>query len=69
VEAAQKLSQELNVTAQTEPFYWFSLNTQREMLFNKDRVITKRSSINVATQSIYQLYDHQNYLQQIHLDN
>jgi hypothetical protein len=39
------------------------------MLFNKDRPITKRPSIKVATESIYQLYDHQNYLQQIHLDN
>jgi hypothetical protein len=27
VDAAQKLSQELNVTAQTEPYYWFALNT------------------------------------------
>ena len=39
------------------------------MLFNKDRVITNKKSIQVAAQTIYQLYDHQNDLQQIHLDN
>jgi hypothetical protein len=57
------------VTAKTEPFYWFAINTQREMLFNKDRVITNQKSIQVAAQTIYQLYEHQNELQQVHLDN
>ena len=69
MKAAQFLSQELNVTAQTEPFYWFAINTQREMMYNKNRVITNKPSIQVAAQTIYQLYDHQNDLQQTHLDN
>jgi hypothetical protein len=69
VDAALVLTQELNVTAVTEPFYWFVLNTQREMINNSTRVITNRQPIVVATSSMYQLYDQQNSLQENHLDN
>lgn len=60
--AAKIMSNELNSTSITEPFYWFALNTQREMLYNKDRVITNLPSIKVAASTIYQLYDQQNDL-------
>lgn len=51
------LSQELNVTAVTEPFYWFALNAQKEMINNRTRVITLKRPIDVVTTSMYQLYD------------
>jgi hypothetical protein len=65
VDATLILTKELNVTAVTEPFYWFTLNNQREMIYNKDRVITLQSSLRVAIQSIYQMYDQQNDLQKV----
>ena len=57
VNAAQTLAQGLNVTAITEPFYWFALNTQREMLYNSSRVITNKPSLSVAMANMYELYD------------
>jgi hypothetical protein len=48
VDTTDILTKELNVTAITEPFYWFSLNDQREMLYNKDKPVTKMSSLVVA---------------------
>lgn len=39
--AAEVYNSELNVTAMSEPFYWFSLNSMRELVANKDRVIMK----------------------------
>lgn len=47
------LNKELNVTAVTEPFYWFTLNDQREMLYNKTKPVTRQSSLIVAQQSIF----------------
>jgi len=64
VSDAKVLAQELNVTAFTEPFYWFTLNTQREMIYNYSRPITNRSSLAVAQQNQYLMYDHQNTLQE-----
>jgi len=38
-------------------------------MYSKTRVITKQPSINVAVKSIYQLYEQQNTLQEMHLDH
>jgi hypothetical protein len=57
VNTSQILTAELNVTCVSEPFYWFALNVQREMIFNPLRPVTNQNSFLVAKLSIYQLYD------------
>eukprot|EP00347_Sterkiella_histriomuscorum_P000937 403373955 len=69
VDTTQILNSELNVTASIEPFFWFALNTQREMFFNKTKPIVRQQSIIISKQSIYQLYDQNNQLQEMHLDH
>ena len=45
---------ELNTTATIEPYMWFTLNTQREMIYNASKPITGGStSFKVASDSIY----------------
>jgi hypothetical protein len=47
---------ELNTTAEIEPYYWFTLNTQREMFYNASKPITGGdSSFKVAFDSIYSM--------------
>lgn len=65
VTASRVLNGELNVTATTEPFYWFALNTQREMIYNPNRVITNLNSLQVAEANMYELQDQQNSLQEV----
>ena len=45
------------MTSITEPFYWFSLNVQREMIFNPDREIEGENSFEVSRETILQLYN------------
>jgi len=53
----------LNVTAFTEPYYWFALNTQREMLYDPLKPITSQYSAILAKQEIVQLFAQYSYLQ------
>ena len=46
------LSKELNMTASVEPFFWFSLNAQRELFSDTQRPIKGRKSFEVARESI-----------------
>jgi hypothetical protein len=50
-EAAIILGKELNQTCKAEPFYWFALNTQRELLNNPDKAIILRNSLSVALEN------------------
>jgi len=38
------LNNVLNVTADIEPFYWFAINTEREMIFNNSEPIINMNS-------------------------
>ena len=46
----------LNVTAFTEPYYWFALNVQREMIYNTVRSIVNSNSSTIAKSEIFSLY-------------
>lgn len=35
------ITREMNITGYMEPFYWFSLNSQRELLNDKTRPVIK----------------------------
>ena len=59
------LNNVLNVTADIEPFYWFALNTEREMIFNNSEPIINMNSTQVAINNIYQIYDLSNQLQEV----
>lgn len=50
------------MTASIEPFFWFAMNTQRELLFDSSKDIVQRDSIDVAKDSIFQMYDQNNVL-------
>lgn len=51
---------EFNKTAMIEPFFWFSLNNQREMYYNKSKPILLKDSFNEASWSLYVMYDSTN---------
>ena len=41
---SQILAGELNITSKAEPFYWFALNTERELLYNPSKVVLGQDS-------------------------
>lgn len=53
IKTTQILGTELNVTCVTEPFYWFALNTQREMFYNPtNKILNSTDTFNIAKSSI-----------------
>ena len=60
---------ELNLTSSIEPYFWFSFNTQREMMYNKSKPIMKQDSFKMATKTIYVMNQLSNDLVDQHLQN
>ena len=46
------MGQELNITATMQPFFWFSLNAQRELYNDPTRPILGMNSFDVSRNSI-----------------
>ena len=65
IKTAIVFNDELNTTCVTEPFYWFTLNTQREMIWNPEKIITNETSFEVSKQSILEMYQQSNMLQEV----
>ncbi len=53
-----ELSKELNMTAVSEIFYWFTYNAQREMINDPGTIILNRDAFEVSITSIDQCYYH-----------
>ena len=58
-----------NMTSSIEPYYWYSINTQREMLYNKSRSIRGINSFKRAQDTPNAMYRLSNNLQDTHLKN
>ena len=48
IKTALVFNKELNTTCVTEPFYWFTLNTQRELFWDREKVILNQNSSDLA---------------------
>ena len=46
------VNKEMNTTAMIEPYYWLSLNAQREMYNDKSRPILKKNSFLVSRDAL-----------------
>ena len=57
IEQTEILASIINVTAFTEPYYWFALNTQREMMYDPSKPVLNQYSTILAKNEIVKLFD------------
>mmetsp|Transcript_20727 Transcript_20727/g.19773 ORF Transcript_20727/g.19773 Transcript_20727/m.19773 type:complete len:271 (+) Transcript_20727:1373-2185(+) len=57
IEQTEILASIINVTAFTEPYYWFALNTQREMMYDPSKPVLNQYSTILAKREIIKLFD------------
>ena len=57
ITVALNFNTELNNTCVTEPFYWFALNTQRELFWDPTKVVMNNDSFMISKASVTQMYD------------
>ena len=63
------LGKELNMTASVTPFFWFSLNSQRELYTDPTKAVTLQNSLNVSVNNIALVQQMGSEIQQNHLQN
>eukprot|EP00347_Sterkiella_histriomuscorum_P005463 403356519 len=63
------VNKEMNTTAMIEPYYWLSLNAQREMYNDKSRPILKKNSFLVSRDALANVQHSNQEMQQEHLQN
>jgi len=68
-EKAIKVVEELQNTAAIEPFFWFSLNAQRELLNSPERPVLGGDSFEVSNDAIQRIYELNSQMQSHHLTN
>ena len=61
------LADKYNITTTVEPYFWQTINTQREMLYNKSRQILSKNAFQMASESPYLMYQMTNELEQSYL--
>lgn len=63
------LNKEMNMTATIEPFFWFSLNAQRELYNDPTMPILGQTSFSISENSIAQVQQLGSDMQQQHLQD
>jgi len=53
---------EFNKTGVIEPYFWFTLNNQRELFYNKSKTINMGNSFLEAQKGLYIMYSSANDL-------
>lgn len=69
INSIEIITKEMSVAAFNEAHFSFILNTQREMVYNPDRMILSSNSFNVSRSSLLEIYDKVQVYLDLHQQN
>ncbi len=63
------ITEEMNLVAQSDSYFAFTYNVQREMIYDPDKLVLNHDSFEIARDSLETLYQYNELLQRMHFKN